>query len=305
MNIDMGFWLTLVLLACVLVWVADKQFKWRRAAAKPAARTEGKDVAQSEDKEAARTTGKPAAVPEEKDEASSEEKPEEPSSFVKTVEFLISLIPVLFVVLVIRSFVVEPFNIPSGSMIPTLQINDFVAVSKSSYGLRTPVGEYKFLDTGEPKHGDVMVFRFPQDPSVHFIKRVIGLPGDRVAMRAGELWLNGKKVENTVRKEWTDGGWHHQVAVEDLDGKRHLIQRMAPINPYTGAPEWRHQDGEWIVPAGHYFVMGDNRDNSNDSRFWGTVPERLVEGRAVVIWMHLDSHFPWVDFSRDGRLDKQ
>lgn len=277
MNIDVGFWLTLALLVCLLAWVADKLFKLRQPKTK--------------------------AQPDVKQQAAPAKSIDTPVG--KTVEFLVSLVPVLFIVLVVRSFVVEPFNIPSGSMIPTLAINDFVAVSKFSYGLRTPVGEYKFFDTGKPRHGDVMVFRFPQDPSVHFIKRVVGLPGDRVAMRAGELWLNGKKVPVEVKREWTEGGLHHVVAVENLAGKRHLIQRMAPINPYTGSPEWRHQDGEWVIPAGSYFVMGDNRDNSNDSRFWGTVPEKLVEGRAFAIWLHLDSAFPWVDFSRDGRLDKK
>jgi signal peptidase I len=259
MNIDVGFWLSLALLICILVWIVDRILKIRK---------------------------------------------QEKHALKGTVEFVISLLPVFLVVLVIRSFVVEPFNIPSGSMIPTLQVGDFIVVDKFSYGLRLPVIEYKFLGTGEPKRGDVMVFRFPRDPSVHFIKRVIGLPGDTVAMREGHLWLNGKEVPQVQLRHWVENGMFHLLEVENLDGRKHLVQRLAPLNPYTGKPEWRYQDGEWTVPEGHYFVMGDNRDNSNDSRFWGTVPERLVEGRAFMIWLHLDSSFPWVDFSRDGRLDK-
>jgi signal peptidase I len=261
MNIDVGFWLTLALLVCVLTWVADRIWKFRQR--------------------------------------------EESSQVKKSAEFVISLLPVFLVVLVIRSFIAEPFNIPSGSMIPTLKINDFIVVNKFSYGLRLPVVNTKFLDTGEPKHGDVMVFRFPRDPSIHFIKRVIGLPGDSVAMHEGHLYLNGQAVPQTKLRDWVEGGVYHELLVENLDGRKHLVQRLAPINPYTGKPEWRHQDGEWTVPPGHYFMMGDNRDDSNDSRFWGTVPENLVEGRAFLIWMHLDSDFPWVDFSRDGRLDKE
>lgn len=260
MNIDVAFWLTLLLLICVITWVVDRIWKIRQ----------------------------------------------QPAHILKGgTEFIISLMPVFFVVLVIRSFMVEPFSIPSGSMIPTLQVHDFIVVSKPSYGLRLPVTNTKIIATGEPKHGDVMVFRYPENTAVHFIKRVVGLPGDTVAMRDGQLWLNNKKVPAEVISHRVEGGIYHQTELENLDGKKHLIQRQTVLNPYTGEPDWHYRDGEWEVPEGHYFVMGDNRDNSNDSRFWGTVPESLVEGRAFMVWMHLDADFPWVNFSRNGALDKE
>lgn len=259
MNIDVGFWLSLALLICVLVWFVDKLFKIRK---------------------------------------------QDTHWLKSSFDFVISLLPVFFAVLVIRSFIVEPFSIPSGSMIPTLKVHDYIAVNKFAYGLRLPVTGYEFLKTGEPKRGDVMVFRYPRNTDIHFIKRVVGVPGDTVSMRAGRLWLNGKEVPHKPIKHWVKNGYYHLLEVENLSGHKHLIQRRAPINPYTGKPEWHPRDGTWTVPAGHYFMMGDNRDNSDDSRFWGTVPEKLITGQAFFIWMHLDSDFPWVDFSRDGSLDK-
>ncbi len=261
MNIDVGMWLSLALLVCVIFWFIDRLLKIR--------------------------------------------KREEPSVIKSVVEFVISLLPVFFIVLFIRSFVVEPFTIPSGSMIPTLKVHDFVVVNKFSYGLRTPVFNYEFWETGEPERGDVMVFLYPRNPDIHFIKRVIGLPGDTIAMRKGRLYLNGKEVPHRELRHWVEGGTYYKLLVENLDGHKHLILRQTRINPYSGQPDWRYRDGVWEVPPGHYFVMGDNRDRSNDSRFWGTVPERLITGQAVAIWMHLDDSFPWIDFSRNGSLDKK
>lgn len=262
MNIDIGFWLLLFLIICLIVWVVDRILKIRKSDKHP---------------------------------------------WKKQVEFAISLIPVFFVVLVVRSFVVEPFNIPSGSMIPTLKVGDFIAVEKFAYGLHLPVTNTEVISTGEPKRGDIMVFRFPKDHETHFIKRVIGVPGDTVSMKQGRLYLNGKKVPHTPLRHWVENGIYHLIAVENLDGHKHLIQRRFPINPYTGKPmrHYRELDGTWVVPPHHYFMMGDNRDNSNDSRYWGFVPESLVEGRAFLIWMHMEDDFPWIGFSRVGKLDKK
>ena len=224
-----------------------------------------------------------------------------------TVETSNSLISVLLIVLVIRSFIVEPFTIPSGSMLPTLQVHDFILVNKFSYGLRLPVTNTKIIPVGEPERGDVMVFKFPEDTRQNFIKRVVGLPGDRVAVRDNVVYVNGEPVE----RELVDSGriaprvWRREY-IEHLGEAEHLIWQEGLIDPYNGEPRIPQggTQGEWEVPEGSYFVMGDNRDNSNDSRFWGVVPERLVVGEAFLIWMHWDPIFSLPSFSRNGSIDK-
>lgn len=195
------------------------------------------------------------------------------------VEYSRSFFPVLLFVLVIRSFVFEPFRIPSGSMMPTLLEGDFIFVKKYSYGLRLPVTETKVIETGSPERGDVIVFRLPSDPSINYIKRVIGLPGDTVVYERHRLTINGEKVDLT-RSE--DASWNVPLFVEDLDGRVHDI--------LVTNPEYSTRDNTYRVPEGHYFVMGDNRDRSKDSRFIGAIPEEFLVGEAVRIWMHF---VPW------------
>lgn len=204
------------------------------------------------------------------------------------VEYSRSFFPVLLFVLVIRSFVFEPFRIPSGSMMPTLLEGDFIFVKKYAYGLRLPVTETKVVETGEPKRGDVVVFRLPQDPSVNYIKRVIGLPGDTVVYERHRLTINGEPIDLNPSD---DVSWNAPVFVENLDGRRHDILVMNP--------EYSTRDNTYRVPSGHYFVMGDNRDRSKDSRFIGPVAEEFLVGEAVRIWMHF---IPWQmpDWDRIG-----
>lgn len=193
------------------------------------------------------------------------------------VEYSRSFFPVLLFVLVIRSFVFEPFRIPSGSMMPTLLQGDFIFVKKYAYGLRLPVTETKIVETGEPERGDVVVFRLPSQPNINYIKRVIGLPGDEIVYENHRLVINGELVEQQTSSDFSRS---LPVFVETLDQREHDI--------LITAPEYRVAEGRFEVPDGHYFVMGDNRDNSKDSRFIGAIPETHLVGEAVRIWMHMD-----------------
>lgn len=192
------------------------------------------------------------------------------------VEYSRSFFPVIIVVLVLRSFVAEPFRIPSGSMLPTLIVGDFILVNKFAYGLRLPVLERKVFAIGDPERGDVVVFRYPPKPSVDYIKRVVGLPGDKIEYRDKRLYINGDPVETTALANEDEA---MQAFQEQLGEALHQIQIM-PSRPII--------DGAVIVPPGHYFVMGDNRDNSADSRMWGFVPDENLLGRAFLIWMSMD-----------------
>jgi len=189
------------------------------------------------------------------------------------VEYSRSFFPVLLFVLVIRSFVFEPFRIPSGSMMPTLLQGDFIFVKKYSYGLRLPVTETKFIETGSPERGDVIVFRLPSDPSINYIKRVVGLPGDVISYREHRLTVNGELVELEPHPHATRSDPRY---IEQLGERRHEIL----INNQRKT----EGDGDFEVPAGHYFVMGDNRDNSRDSRAIGPVHRRHLRGQAVLIY---------------------
>ena len=202
-----------------------------------------------------------------------------PGSLSMLVEYARSFFPVLLFVLVIRSFIFEPFRIPSGSMMPTLLEGDFIFVKKYAYGLRLPVTETKIVETGNPKRGDVIVFRLPSDPSINYIKRVIGLPGDEVIYERQRLTINGESVD---LKQGPYATFEVPVFVEDLDGRMHDI--------LVSNPQFSTRDGTYRVPDGHYFVMGDNRDRSRDSRFIGAIPENFLVGEAVRIWMHF---VPW------------
>jgi signal peptidase I len=196
------------------------------------------------------------------------------------VEYAKSFFPILLLVLVIRSFLFEPFRIPSGSMMPTLLEGDFIFVNKFAYGLRLPVLNTKIVEIGEPEHGDVVVFRLPSDPDVNYIKRVVGLPGDVVMYEPGSkrLTINGEQVPLQLLDDF-EGDPGVQLAMETLGEHEHeLLLTKGRLSP----------GGTYVVPEGHYFMMGDNRDNSRDSRFPGVeyVPEYRLVGRAVRIWMN-------------------
>ncbi|OOY34944.1 signal peptidase I [Solemya velum gill symbiont] len=221
-----------------------------------------------------------------------------------------SLLPVFLIVLILRSFVFEPFRIPSGSMMPTLLVGDFILVNKYAYGLRLPVSHSKIMDTGSPQRGDVVVFRFPMNDSIDYIKRVVAVPGDTVAYRDKILYINGQpqQVEGLEIYNGVGGGKRETGvlhASEKLDGVEHsvLINRRRPD---FGPGCQVLADGPVRIPEGHYFAMGDNRGNSNDSRCWGLVPEKNLVGRASMIWMNFDSDLPGfpVEWSRIGETIK-
>lgn len=203
-----------------------------------------------------------------------------------------SFFPVLAIVLILRSFLVEPFQIPSGSMLPTLEVGDFILVNKYAYGLRLPVLGTKILDVGEPERGDVMVFRYPKDGETNYIKRVIGMPGDTVSYHDKQLFINDRKIES----EFVVRLPPIEVRREDLDGVEHDIFHTMGRSGAAG-------EGEWHIPEGQYFMMGDNRDNSNDSRYWGFVPEKLIVGKAFAIWMHWESFVSLPSFKRVGGIE--
>lgn len=199
-----------------------------------------------------------------------------------------SMFPVLLVVLVLRSFVFEPFQIPSGSMEPTLDVGDFILVTKYQYGLRLPVTQTRILALNDPQRGEVAVFRYPENPSINYIKRVIGLPGDVITYHDKTFYVNGQAIPTTLL-----------AALPPVNPERLLWQEALGEHPYRvyhdiGRPA---QTAQWQVPEGHYFMVGDNRDNSNDSRYWGFVSEDLLVGKAVAVWMHWDNFFSLPDFS--------
>lgn len=212
------------------------------------------------------------------------------------VEFCLSFFPVILIVLLLRSFVVEPFRIPSGSMLPTLHIGDFILVNKFTYGIRLPVTHHMILPLNEPERGDVIVFRHPPDPSRDYIKRVIGLPGDEISYENRELFINGEKVRTIPDGRYDGPGipvlLKSQQFLEDLGETQHHILHL-PERPQL-------RGRKWTIKPGHYFVMGDNRDNSEDSRVWGLVPEDHLVGKAFFVWMSWDVEKSRPDVSRIG-----
>lgn len=210
------------------------------------------------------------------------------------IETARSFFPVLAIVLVLRTFVAEPFRIPSGSMIPSLQIGDFILVNKFAYGLHLPITNTRIIPTGNPKRGDVVVFKFPGHPDLpddpmkgeDFVKRVIGVPGDHVGYHMGQLTINGKPVAYRTVDSAPDGdGENHlpsKLRIEDLPGHAPHPILVGDDSLAMGG----RGDQDLVVPEGYYFVMGDNRDNSDDGRFWGLLPEANLRGRAFAIWMH-------------------
>ncbi|MBT7879042.1 MAG: signal peptidase I [Gammaproteobacteria bacterium] len=206
------------------------------------------------------------------------------------VEYSISFFPVLAIVLVLRSFLFEPFQIPTGSMIPTLAVGDFILVNKFTYGIRLPVVGTKIVDIAEPKNGEVMVF-IPPHQDVYFIKRVVGIPGDTVRYQDKTLYINGKQQQQTFVAQIPPVDPRVLQYREKLGNVEHLIQR----NPYRETSV-----DEWVIPEGHYFMMGDNRDQSSDSRYWGLVSEHNIVGKAVAIWLHKKPGLRLPEFSRNG-----
>ena len=227
------------------------------------------------------------------------------------VEYAKSFFPVILVVFVIRSFLIEPFKIPSGSMIPTLQVGDFILVNKFTYGIRLPVINQKIIPLNEPKRGDVMVFRYPENPTLDYIKRVVGVPGDIVEYRGKQLWING--VEQPQQPDgdynYVEAGLnfvHTEKRIETLGERKHaiLVNPEMPTVRLSAVAEFDRRENcsydidlvRCTVPQGEYFMMGDNRDNSRDSRYWGFVPDNEIVGRAFLIWMNFS------DYKRIGSL---
>ncbi|BCF96431.1 signal peptidase I [Paraburkholderia sp. PGU19] len=216
------------------------------------------------------------------------------------LEYTASFFPVILVVFVVRSFVVEPFKIPSGSMVPTLLVGDFILVNKFDYGIRLPITNTKVTEGRPLQRGDVVVFRYPKDESVDYIKRVIGLPGDVVSYEDKQLTINGKPVPETALPDYFDEeriGYAKQFE-EDLDGRKNRILNNPAVPPFiVGAEDFPYRDNckydargvTCKVPPGNYFMMGDNRDNSADSRYWGFAPDKNIVGRAFFIWMNFSN----------------
>jgi len=294
----MNFALILFLLSVVtgIAWVVDKAaMRPRRVRAAKAALAEFDNRMRSE-----RVADQGTVV---RERATLEERLTAQPAWV---EYTASFFPVLLAVFVLRSFVAEPFKIPSSSMRPTLEVGDFILVNKFSYGIRLPIIEKKILAIGEPQHGDVVVFRYPGDPTVDYIKRVVGLPGDTVEYRDKHLTVNGKPLPQA-----DDGtyGWLEGLRFEetrkvletaDAGGtpKTYTIAentmapsvRMSGLRDFPGRDNCEYNERGFTcrVPAGNYFMMGDNRDYSDDSRYWGFVPDANLRGRAFFIWFNWD-----------------
>lgn len=233
------------------------------------------------------------------------------------VEYGKSFFPVLAIVLVLRSFLIEPFQIPSGSMKPTLEVGDFILVNKFAYGIRLPVLDSKVIEVGDPQRGDVMVFRYPNDPNINYIKRVIGVPGDHVAVEGKQVYINGEAVPKKFLYERFDDDFDDIPAFGAYPIARFYTEKLGEVEHQI-----RERDvvrgmyrREWVVPQRHYFMMGDNRDNSKDSRYWedpegtppeffGMVPDQNIVGKAFAVWMSWPSpkfsHLP--NFSRVGLI---
>ena len=245
MNIDFSLVLFIVIAAAGIIWAVDAYFFAPK-----------REKIEGIDEQGNKLTNEPAAV-----------------------EFARFIFPVVLIVFLLRGFIAEPFRIPSGSMLPTLEIGDFILVSKFNYGVRIPVINKKVIDLGSPERGDVIVFRYPENPSIDYIKRVIGVPGDEIGYYNKVLYINGKIAEQQPKGDYPVGYYSFKRAEETLPNPelKHdiLMTDLQAASDFTNL----------IVPANSYFVMGDNRDNSRDSRVWGFVPDENLVGRAFFVWM--------------------
>jgi len=215
------------------------------------------------------------------------------------VEYSGSFFPVIALVFFLRSFLYEPFKIPSMSMVPTLQVGDLILVNKFTYGIRLPILNKKIIELNDPQRGDVMVFKYPRDMTQDYIKRVVGVPGDKITYENKRLTVNGKPLDYTPLEEYLneESLTYSKQFKENLTGVEHrviMMEAAPPVNlsdvkdfPHSEACTYRYEGFTCVVPAGNYFMMGDNRDNSADSRYWGFVPDRNIVGKAFFVWMNL------------------
>ncbi|MCW9025587.1 MAG: signal peptidase I [Gammaproteobacteria bacterium] len=264
MNIDFSLILVIAVLVTGVIWAFDALF-----VASPKTASNGDEIA-----------------------AETESKSPLHSLYDMIAEFSRFLFPVVLIVLILRGFIAEPFRIPSGSMLPSLEVGDFILVSKFSYGIRLPVLNKKIVDLGAPERGDVIVFKYPEDPSIDYIKRVVGVPGDKVAYYNKKLHINDQPVELGETSTYQPGYDHIVRQMENLTGIEHevLVNNMYPAVDFV-----------ITVPENKYFVMGDNRDNSRDSRFWGFVPDENLVGRAMVVWLNWEFG-KWPRWGRIGTV---
>ncbi len=283
------FWL---MIATGLVWFADALWLRRRRLARTKAA-----LARFDEQSAGRTPESRAAL-----DADRENLRGDLMRQPWWIEFPAGFFPVILVVFMLRSFLFEPFRIPSGSMIPTLLIGDLILVNKFDYGIRLPILNRKIWKVGDPQRGDVMVFRYPFDTTTDYIKRVIGVPGDRVTYRDHHLEINGQVVPQSPTEDFLDEArvTYTKQFLETLPGPKGPVEhrvlneegRSQQFTPF----DYKFRDNcqysenntvvSCVVPPDHYFMMGDNRDNSQDSRYWGFVPDENIVGKAFFIWMN-------------------
>lgn len=215
----------------------------------------------------------------------------------KTIENARSFFPVLLIVLLIRSFIVQPYKVPTGSLEPTILPGDFIVVNQFTYGLRLPVLNKKIMQIGEPKTGDIALFRYPANPSINFVKRIIGLPGDHIIYKNKQLTINGKVIDQEYLGMDLDQEYSIPFPVTVKQENLNQVKHKIFINDQATSD---NHDVDLVVPQGNYFVMGDNRDNSNDSRYWGFVPEENLIGKGVFIWFSWDSQHKTIRWNRIG-----
>ena len=284
MDIDFSLVLVILVFVSGVIWVLDALFLLPRRKKAVQSYAGGRDIkaAQLEDLSSLPKVDQDTIVKLEKESL--------------PVEYSRSFFPVLLLVLVLRSFLMEPFTIPSSSMLPTLRIGDYILVNKFTYGLRLPVIGTKIMPLNDPQTGDVMVFKYPDNPRINYIKRVVGVPGDKIRYENKRLTINGKEVSQLLLAELPPGNPAIQILQEELVGDGHTVQHTLGRNQYRAAREW-------LIPEGSYFMMGDNRDNSNDSRVWGMVSEKYIVGKAVAIWMTKQPGLHLPVFSRVGSIE--